>query len=203
VDELVRAWLTTSLVDGEFHGDCHAGNVLVLPDGRIGLIDWGIVGKLDDTTRAFLLSLLYAARGGAAQWEDVAERLMALYGTDTLSKLRVGRDQLGGALRQLLGPVLSQPFGSVSLAEALRAGRTAIAERLEPPPSAQAPAPQAGAAAADRASFDEGFLLWLKQLLLFERYARLHHRNASVADIAAHVLPLVGDCRGDIATASS
>jgi ubiquinone biosynthesis protein len=32
--------------DGLFHGDLHPGNLFVLPDGRIGLIDFGIVGRL-------------------------------------------------------------------------------------------------------------------------------------------------------------
>ena len=53
VDDIIRTWLVTSIMDGEFHGDCHAGNVLILRDGRLGLIDWGIVGKLDETTKTF------------------------------------------------------------------------------------------------------------------------------------------------------
>jgi ubiquinone biosynthesis protein len=34
-------------VDGLFHGDPHPGNILILKDGRIGLVDFGIVGHLD------------------------------------------------------------------------------------------------------------------------------------------------------------
>src|SRR4051812_26371691 len=52
---LVRAlldfWFLTGLRDGVFHGDIHPGNLLLLRDGRLGLIDWGIVGVLDDRTR--------------------------------------------------------------------------------------------------------------------------------------------------------
>lgn len=32
--------------DGLFHGDLHAGNLFVLDDGRIGIIDFGIVGRM-------------------------------------------------------------------------------------------------------------------------------------------------------------
>ena len=31
--------------DGRFHGDPHAGNLLILPDGRLGLIDLGLTGE--------------------------------------------------------------------------------------------------------------------------------------------------------------
>lgn len=33
-----------------YHADLHAGNVMMLNDGRIGFIDFGIVGRLSDTT---------------------------------------------------------------------------------------------------------------------------------------------------------
>ena len=57
---------------GLFHGDPHPGNVRVMPpspghpDGRIGLLDFGMVGVLDETMRDRLVDLLAAvARGDA------------------------------------------------------------------------------------------------------------------------------------------
>ena len=47
----MRLSLLTSLRDGLFHGDIHAGNMMVLRDGRLALLDWGIVSRLDDETR--------------------------------------------------------------------------------------------------------------------------------------------------------
>merc|ERR1712118_292378 len=39
--------LTASVVEaGSFHADVHAGNVLALVDGRVGFIDFGIVGRI-------------------------------------------------------------------------------------------------------------------------------------------------------------
>jgi ubiquinone biosynthesis protein len=35
---------------GLFHADPHPGNTLVMPDGRVGLVDFGIVGYLDEET---------------------------------------------------------------------------------------------------------------------------------------------------------
>jgi ubiquinone biosynthesis protein len=44
---------------GVFHGDLHPGNVFLLPDGRIALVDFGIVGRLspDTLTQFFLFSV--------------------------------------------------------------------------------------------------------------------------------------------------
>jgi ubiquinone biosynthesis protein len=52
--------LTTTLRFGVFHGDLHAGNVLVDGDGTFALVDFGICGRLDDTERAALARYLFA-----------------------------------------------------------------------------------------------------------------------------------------------
>ncbi|GDY54600.1 hypothetical protein SVIO_052230 [Streptomyces violaceusniger] len=63
-DALARALLTNQLlqilVDGIFHADPHPGNILLLEDGRIGLIDFGSVGRLDSSLRASLTRFLLA-----------------------------------------------------------------------------------------------------------------------------------------------
>jgi ubiquinone biosynthesis protein len=45
---------------GFFHADPHPGNFLVLADGRIALLDFGMVGRLDDEHRLALVRLLGA-----------------------------------------------------------------------------------------------------------------------------------------------
>ncbi len=52
-----------SMLDGQrFHGDPHAGNVLLLEDGRLGLIDLGVSSKLDAFERAAVFQMLLALR---------------------------------------------------------------------------------------------------------------------------------------------
>ena len=34
--------------DGFFHADPHPGNIIVLPGNRIGLLDFGMVGRIDE-----------------------------------------------------------------------------------------------------------------------------------------------------------
>lgn len=46
--------------DGLFHGDLHAGNVFILDDHRVGLIDFGVVGRLNRRTQDSIASMLLA-----------------------------------------------------------------------------------------------------------------------------------------------
>jgi len=56
---------------GLFHGDPHPGNIKVRPDGVIGLIDYGMVGRLEDEKREQLIDLLVAVtRGDVRQVTD-------------------------------------------------------------------------------------------------------------------------------------
>jgi ubiquinone biosynthesis protein len=48
------------LVHGFFHGDLHAGNIVVLDDGTFVLFDFGIVGRLTESVRARLAQYLMA-----------------------------------------------------------------------------------------------------------------------------------------------
>jgi len=54
------AFLEMVLSHGFFHGDLHPGNVLILPDNVICLLDYGIVGRLDEGLKTFLTDILYA-----------------------------------------------------------------------------------------------------------------------------------------------
>ena len=51
VRTLVRVHGCQLLLDGVYNADPHPGNVLVLPDGRLGLIDYGMVGRLSAAER--------------------------------------------------------------------------------------------------------------------------------------------------------
>jgi ubiquinone biosynthesis protein len=57
---LLDCMLRQVMIDGTFHADPHPGNVLVLPDARLALIDFGLVGRLDSLQQAGLRRLLLA-----------------------------------------------------------------------------------------------------------------------------------------------
>jgi ubiquinone biosynthesis protein len=66
--ELTRALLRSMIYQitegGVFHADPHPGNVLLLTDGRLALIDFGSVGRLDTQQRSALQNLLLALGHG-------------------------------------------------------------------------------------------------------------------------------------------
>ena len=66
IRELLRAWVLTAVHTGTFHADIHAGNLLAMPDGRLGMLDWGIVAQLDDETQLLMQKLVEASLGDDA-----------------------------------------------------------------------------------------------------------------------------------------
>ncbi len=54
------AFLTMVLTHGFFHGDPHPGNIFILPDNTICLLDYGMVGRLDEQMKGYLVDLLLA-----------------------------------------------------------------------------------------------------------------------------------------------
>lgn len=63
---------------GFFHADPHPGNFLVGPDGRIALIDFGMVGRLEEGTRRAFVRLLMASARQDAQGMALAMEALGL-----------------------------------------------------------------------------------------------------------------------------
>lgn len=55
-----RIFLKQAFELGIFHGDPHPGNIRVMPNGALCLLDYGMVGRLDEVTRDSLIDLLVA-----------------------------------------------------------------------------------------------------------------------------------------------
>ena len=58
--DLLDSLLGQIMLDGIFHADPHPGNILLLSDGHLGLLDWGSVGRIDAGLRGALQRLLLA-----------------------------------------------------------------------------------------------------------------------------------------------
>ncbi len=50
-----------AMIEGIFHGDLHGGNLFVLPDGRVALLDFGITARLSEAKRRAFLRLMLGA----------------------------------------------------------------------------------------------------------------------------------------------
>jgi ubiquinone biosynthesis protein len=76
-EALCHAYLKQILVDGFFHADPHPGNVLVTDDGRLALIDLGMVAQVPPGLQDRLLQLLLAVSENRA---DEAAKMLLLVG---------------------------------------------------------------------------------------------------------------------------
>jgi ubiquinone biosynthesis protein len=59
LEKAVQMFVKTLLSDGFFHADLHGGNFYLLNDGRIGLIDFGLMGNLSKKNRSSLVAILF------------------------------------------------------------------------------------------------------------------------------------------------
>ena len=67
IDELFHAYLKQVLVDGLFHADPHPGNVFITDDGRLALLDLGMVGRTTPDMQERLLKILIAVSQGRSE----------------------------------------------------------------------------------------------------------------------------------------
>lgn len=126
-----RILLTMILRDGFFHADPHAGNVFVEPDGRIGLIDFGMVGEVDRGSQDGLMKLMLGITQQDAS--RLADTMLDLSAGRTL----VDRNALRRDLQRLLARYSNRPVGDVrfgafisDMIEVLRTHRLRLAPDL-------------------------------------------------------------------------
>lgn len=56
---VTRGFLDHAIHHGVFHADMHEGNMIVTPDGRLTLVDFGIIGRIGLNERRFLAEILW------------------------------------------------------------------------------------------------------------------------------------------------
>lgn len=56
---VTRGFLDHAIHHGVFHADMHEGNMIVTPDGRLTLVDFGIIGRIGMNERRFLAEILW------------------------------------------------------------------------------------------------------------------------------------------------
>ena len=99
---LLRSMVYQITEGGVFHADPHPGNVLLLTDGRLALLDFGSVGRLDAQQRAGLQNLLLAVgRADPAALRDALLELVTR--TDEIDEWQLERALGQFVARHLIG----------------------------------------------------------------------------------------------------
>jgi ubiquinone biosynthesis protein len=116
----VRIILKMILEDGFYHADPHPGNFFIEPDGRIGLIDYGLVGIVDTRTQEQLVDIFLAITS-----QD-AERLVDTMLMLGFTRQRVDRPQLQRELESLLSQYYGKSFGEIDIGPVLTEALTIV-----------------------------------------------------------------------------
>jgi predicted unusual protein kinase regulating ubiquinone biosynthesis (AarF/ABC1/UbiB family) len=115
--ELARAffefYVRQVTLEGVYHADPHRGNVLLTEDGRLALLDFGLLGRLDDDTRRSLALLLLAVAQNRA--DDVADLILGL----SLTLLDADEPGFVHELRRKLPRYHWRPLAGINSGEAL------------------------------------------------------------------------------------
>jgi aarF domain-containing kinase len=113
MEQLLRSWYLGVVRDGVFHGDIHAGNLLMLPEGRLGVIDWGIVARLDPDTHHAYRRIVEACLGDESAWLDVTHHFLR-FGAG-LQETVLTPEEIAPILRSQIEPMLTRPLGEVGM----------------------------------------------------------------------------------------
>lgn len=97
--------------DGFFHADPHPGNLFIEPGGRIGLIDFGMVGEVDEGLSERLGRLLVAL--GRRDLDHTTDVVLEL----SVARGRVDFGRLRGDLATLIGRYEGRAIGEVPVAQ--------------------------------------------------------------------------------------
>jgi ubiquinone biosynthesis protein len=113
LQKAAEAFFNQVFRDGFFHGDLHPGNMFVEADGAIGVVDFGIMGRLDRDTRFFLADMLVGFLSG--DYRRVAEVHFAAGYVPPHRSIEL----FAQACRSIGEPILGKPLNEISIARLL------------------------------------------------------------------------------------
>jgi aarF domain-containing kinase len=144
----MRAWFQCMILHGFFHGDVHAGNLMALADGRVGFLDFGIVGRFTRERREQVTDYLVAFATG-----DFAKLASVMVAMGSIERGRVDLDKLARDLADAYEPLLGNELSPAKYADIIpMILRTGVKHGMRMP---------------------REFVLVVKQMLYFDRYAKL------------------------------
>lgn len=149
----LNTWVMSVLTNEWFHADVHAGNLLVLNDGRVAFIDFGIVGRIPEATALAMVEFVRAFPAGDMSAVAGALQRMGFTGSD------VDVDSFAADLKDVLDSIENIDPNAVSEIDESQLNKLVASV----------------AKVADNYGirFPREFALLVKQVLYFDRYTRL------------------------------
>ncbi len=183
IKALIESWFALTLCTGVFHGDMHAGNLLLGANGEVILLDWGIVGRLPEPSMRFFRRSLEGSLGDESAWPDVRDHLMSTMPEDLLDAMGITPDQFLQVVRAQTMMIMTAPFSELDL---MMLTPSASLPKDEPLTTPSSPGEWLRLVRSERRklrrnkgkgpvqpSAPRGELLLIKQLVFFERYGKM------------------------------
>lgn len=102
--DTLNTWFASLMFCNSFHADLHAGNLMLLQDGRIGFIDFGIVGKLEPEAWQACMAMMDSF--GQEDYDAMARHMVDM--GMTYGKGKVDIDHLAKDLKNMMSLVLAE-----------------------------------------------------------------------------------------------
>jgi ubiquinone biosynthesis protein len=109
----LRCYMQMVFHYGFFHGDLHAGNFFILDQNKIGLIDFGVVGRLNKKTQTAIANMLLAL--ATEDYDRLAEEYVNLAPFNDQTDV----DKFARELRDVIAPYYGLTLRSVNLGRVL------------------------------------------------------------------------------------
>lgn len=112
-EKVARLYLEMIFVNGFYHADPHPGNIMIMPDGKLGLLDYGMTGRLSARVREYIEDLIPVIVTGDS---DRLARIIIKIGSlpPTLDQASLGAD-----LSEFISYYGAIPIARINLSEAL------------------------------------------------------------------------------------
>jgi predicted unusual protein kinase regulating ubiquinone biosynthesis (AarF/ABC1/UbiB family) len=163
----LRAWFQCVIFYGFFHGDVHAGNLMILDNEDIGFLDFGIVGRFTSEQRWLVTDYIIAFATG--DYKKLAQVITEMGGVPE----DLDMETFVADLKETYSPLRELAFGDINYADFLpRVQKVASRHRMTMP---------------------KEFVLITKQMLYFDRYAKLLAPRLNIFTDARLIMSLMMD----------
>lgn len=117
VDHLVRSaaegMFRSVFQDGFFHADPHPGNLFVMTDGRIGVVDFGIMGRLDEENQLWLAEVLWG------MFKEDYDEVARIHFERGIVPSHFSQAAFAQACRAIGKPIMGKPVNEISIGKLL------------------------------------------------------------------------------------